>query len=243
MVIFRLISNCDWARGLSLTLCLLFALTVVLYGAVDRLDEYGFRFIPGAIYAEGQIVAVDYKERRSCDLRLPPDLQEPRSFDHVALIVQGGLFDQVEVIESTPTAGVHTTSLPEFVKARSDCEIRTIDILRVEAPEVVITEAVERSLQFLGTNYSPLLSMRGKGKLDGAYYCSELLWIAYQMAWHDFEGTSYRYKNGGFLFLDADDEGQNVWRRSRVSWDQPVTPSDIVYSRYAVLIQSLLPPY
>ena len=156
----------------------------------------------------GDILAVDYLEGGSCDLPLPLDGDRPLSYDHVALVVETG--EHLWLVEAEKSEGVRKVSAEEFFDRRSSCDIARLALLRVDVSRNVAREAVRVAKEMVGGKYcGPVeLVAGGKGRLDGSYYCSELVWLAYQIGWfrHRDRSGYYRFGSKCHNFLDADEE-------------------------------------
>ncbi len=189
------------------------------------------------LYQVGDIAAYDCVEFGEGDLVLPYDPDEKQSYDHVGIIIKGGTFEEARVVESAKWVGAREISLPDFYALRQNNDFAAKEVWRVDLPKEVREEAAEAAQKFVGASY-PLVGFLGKGKIDGSYYCSELVWIAYQIAYHQYKGTDYKYGTTCYPLLEADDEGQNSSGKLHCRFNDPVTPSDVIYSKYTYLISS-----
>jgi len=190
----------------------------------------------------GDIVVVDYPVGCYLSANIIAvfeafDPDEDRTFEHAGIVVTGGLIGQATVVEASYDEGVREVSLESFIDERvTACPGTTVELLTVNQAYSVRTLAAYIATLAKGAGYST--DYLQKGTPDGDFYCSELVWFAYQMALDILNGFDYinEWKAGRcFLFLDADDEGQS-YLGPHCGLDEPVTPADLYYSKYTTSV-------
>ncbi len=147
------------------------------------------------------------------------------AFGHV------GLIDWTyEVIEATYKSGVIRSSITDFVNSYSDSPYPFVYVLRVNASQTVIANAVHFAIEQLGKPYD--FPYVGKWVFGTSYYCSELVWAAYEYASGAHYDSSGRLVYG-YINLDAGDPSGYVVP------GLVVTPNEIFRSSWVRVIAKI----
>lgn len=142
-----------------------------------------------------------------------------------------GIVDcQFRVVEAEDEGIINSYYVSDFVERYSNSIVPKVYVLRVITSVPVRALAVYFAHAQIGKPYS--YDYFSKEIFDDAYYCSELVWAAYQYAsgaYVDDNGTVYC----GYINLDAGDGSSCT--------DLPVTPNEIYRSDWTYTVGVLYP--
>ena len=145
------------------------------------------------------------------------------AFGHV------GLVDWSYKVVEARWEGIVRHSIADFVSRYANSAHPFVYVLRVKTSQTVINKAIQFAVEQLGKPYD--FPWVGKWVFGPSYYCSELVWAAYEYASGAYYDSSGRLVYG-YIDLDAGDPGH-------VIPEFVVTPHEIFLSPWVCIVAKI----
>lgn len=156
------------------------------------------------------------------------------TFGHVGLVDWYGY-----VIEALSEGVVRQYTIAEFIQRYAASIIPEVYVLRVRVPYEHRREVIDRAIRFawqqVGKPYEIITftGLAGKEVFGQSYYCSELVWAAYQVGSGAYQSRGETFY--GYINLDAGDGDQYIYPALEV------TPNEIFRSPWTYCVGVLRP--